>query len=199
MTARIRARKVSLKLPEEFPEFSLKRIKLRKVRPEDVGSVYAGLSDPRVVAQYGVSYTSLAATDEQMRWFEQIVSQETGRWWAIVLKTDDSMIGACGLNDWCHKHRKAEIGYWLMPEHWRKGLLTEALPAVIRYGLRDMGLHRIHADVEPDNKPSCALLTKFGFHLEGTLRDVELKDGKFLSLHQYGLLASDAATSRFLT
>lgn len=85
-----------------------------------------------------------------------------------------------------------------MPEHWRKGLLTEALPAVIRYGFRDMGLHRIHADVEPENKPSCALLTKFGFHLEGTLRDVELKDGKFLSLHQYSLLSSDAVASQLL-
>ncbi|MPQ85456.1 GNAT family N-acetyltransferase [Pseudomonas sp. MAFF 730085] len=185
-------------MSEEFPEFSLERIKLRKIRPRDIGSVYMGLSDPRVVAQYGVSYKSLAATDEQMRWFEQIICQKTGIWWAIALNTDDSMIGACGLNDWCHKHRKAEVGYWLMPEHWRKGLLTEALPAVIRYGLCDMGLHRIHADVEPDNEPSCALLTKFGFHLEGTLRDVELKDGRFLSLHQYSLLSSDAAALRFL-
>lgn len=193
-----RQKKVSHKLSEEFPEFSLRRIKLRKVRPGDVASVYAGLSDPRVVAQYGVSYTSLAATDEQMRWFEHIVVQKTGMWWAIALKTDDAMIGACGLNDWCHKHRKAEIGYWLMPEHWRQGLLTEALPSVVRYGLRNMGLHRIHADVEPDNEPSCALLKKFGFHLEGTLRDVELKEGKFLSLHQFSLLASDAGAERFL-
>lgn len=59
-----RQKKVSHKLSEEFPEFSLRRIKLRKVRPGDVASVYAGLSDPRVVAQYGVSYASLAATDE---------------------------------------------------------------------------------------------------------------------------------------
>jgi ribosomal-protein-alanine N-acetyltransferase len=193
-----RQKKVSHKLSEEFPEFSLRRIKLRKVRPGDVASVYAGLSDPRVVAQYGVSYTSLAATDEQMRWFEHIVLQKTGMWWAIALKTDDSMIGACGLNDWCHKHRKAEIGYWLMPEHWRQGLLTEALPSVVRYGLQNMELHRIHADVEPDNEPSCALLRKLGFHLEGTLRDVELKEGKFLSLHQFSLLASDAGAERFL-
>ena len=185
-------------MSENFPEFSLERIKLRKIRPEDVGAVYAGLSDPRVVAYYGVSYASLAATDEQIAWFEHIVSQGQGIWWAIALHENDLMIGACGLNDWCNQHRKAEIGYWLMPQHWRKGLLTEALPSILRYGLQDMGLHRIHADVEPDNEPSCALLRKFGFQLEGTLRDVELKAGKFISLHQYSLLSSDDPASWLL-
>lgn len=183
-------------MSREFPEFTLDRIKLRRIRPEDIDAVYAGLSDHQVVAHYGVSYTSLAATKEQMKWFEQIVARKTGIWWAIALIEDDSMIGACGFNDWSHEHRKAELGYWLMKEHWRQGLLTEGLPSIIKYGLCDMGLHRIHADVEPDNEASCALLRKFGFHLEGTLRDVERKGDKFLSLHQYSLLSSDASALR---
>lgn len=79
-----------------------------------------------------------------------------------------------------------------MPEYWRRGLLSEALPSMIDYGFSTMGLHRIHADVEPENEPSCALLRKFGFKLEGTLRDVEFKDGRFLSLHQYSLLSTDS-------
>ena len=184
-----------LKMSVKFPEFSLNRVKLRKVRPGDIDAVYAGLSDPRVVAHYGVSYASLEATEEQMKWFEHIVTQETGIWWAIALHENDSMIGACGLNDWCIQHRRAHIGYWLMPDYWRQGFLTEALPSILQYGLQDMGLHRIHADVEPDNTASCGLLKKFGFQLEGTLRDVEFKAGKFISLHQYGLLSSDVSVS----
>nr|WP_314487704.1 GNAT family protein [uncultured Pseudomonas sp.] len=174
-----------------FPEFRLERITLRKILPMHVVDVYKALSDPRVIAHYGVSYSSLAETEEQMRWFERIITERSGIWWGISLINQASLIGACGFNDWCHTHRKAEIGYWLMPEYWRQGLLSEALLSVIDYGFGNLGLHRIHADVEPENEPSCSLLRKFGFQREGTLRDVEFKDGRFLSLHPYSLLSTD--------
>ncbi|MBA1194091.1 GNAT family N-acetyltransferase [Pseudomonas entomophila] len=96
-----------------------------------------------------------------------------------------------------HAHRHAHLGYWLMPEHWRKGLLSEALPWILQYAFDHLQIHRVHADVEPENTASCALLRKVGFQLEGTLRDVEIKDGRFLSLHQYSLLASDPAAQRY--
>ncbi|MFK3907974.1 GNAT family N-acetyltransferase [Pseudomonas monteilii] len=179
------------KVPASFPEFSLERIRLRKILPMHTADVYRALSDPRVIAHYGVSYSSLAETEEQMRWFEQIVAEQSGIWWGISLGNQSSLIGACGFNDWSHAHRKAEIGYWLMPEYWRQGFLSEALPSMLRYGFDTMGLHRVHADVEPENGPSCALLRKCGFQLEGTLRDVEFKEGRFLSLHQYSLLSTD--------
>ncbi|WP_342648773.1 GNAT family protein [Pseudomonas sp. REB1044] len=174
-----------------FPEFLLERISLRKILPSHISDVYKALSNPQVIAHYGVSYSSLAETEEQMRWFERIVNERSGIWWGISLVNNESLIGACGFNNVCHDHRKAEIGYWLMPEYWGRGLLSEALPSMIDYGFSTMGLHRIHADVEPENEPSCALLKKFGFMLEGTLRDVEFKGGRFLSLHQYSLLSTD--------
>ncbi|WP_263272278.1 GNAT family N-acetyltransferase [Pseudomonas phytophila] len=172
-------------------------MRLRPVRPADLPAVYAGLSDPQVIAHYGVSYSSLEATEVQMRWFEEIVAEQTGAWWAIAEFKNDSIIGACGFNDWSHEHRRTELGYWLMPAYWRQGLLTEALPSVFRYAFNALGVHRIHADVEPANAASCALLRKLGFHLDGTLRDVELKDGEFLSLHQYSLLRTDSAAQDY--
>ncbi|MFR0675862.1 GNAT family N-acetyltransferase [Enterobacterales bacterium AW_CKDN230030176-1A_HGKHYDSX7] len=180
-----------------FPSTVLNRLQLRAFRPDDIGEVYAALSHPQVIAHYGVSYPDLASTAEQMRWFEQIQAQGTGLWWAITERERDVVIGACGFNDWSHTHRHAHIGYWLMPEHWRKGLLSEALPWILRHAFGPLQIHRIHADVEPENTASCALLRKVGFQLEGTLRDVEIKDGRFLSLHQYSLLASDPAAQPY--
>jgi ribosomal-protein-alanine N-acetyltransferase len=133
-----------------------------------------------------------------MQWFEKIVAEQTGVWWAIADLKGDSMIGACGFNDWSQHHRRVELGYWLMPTYWRQGLLTEALPSVFRYAFEALGVHRIHADVEPANEASCALLRKLGFHHDGTLRDVELKDGEFLSLHQYSLLRTDPVARMYL-
>jgi ribosomal-protein-alanine N-acetyltransferase len=51
----------------------------------------------------------------------------------------------------------------------------------------------VHADVEPENAASLHLLEKLGFAHEGTLRDVEYKDGRYISLHQLSLIETDPA------
>jgi RimJ/RimL family protein N-acetyltransferase len=86
-----------------------------------------------------------------------------------------------------------------MPEHWGQGLMQACLPTILRFALGTLGAHRIHADVEPENPASARLLERLGFVLEGTLRDVEYKDGHFLSLHQYSLLTTDPAARGLLT
>lgn len=98
-----------------------------------------------------------------MRWLEQIFAERSGIWWAIALSKGDTMVGACGLSHWNHAHRWAEIGYWLIPDYWRQGILSEALPRILHPALGTMGVHRVHANVEPENIASCSLLRKLGF------------------------------------
>ncbi|UBQ43764.1 hypothetical protein [Comamonas thiooxydans] len=54
-------------LPAEFPEFFLPNCALRRIHRNDVQAIFSGLSNPLVIAHYGVSYDSLEAADEQMR------------------------------------------------------------------------------------------------------------------------------------
>lgn len=68
----------------------------------------------------------------------------------------------------------------------------------MRYAFESMNVHRIHVDIEPENIASCRLVEKLGFTHEGTLRDVECKNGRYLSRHQYSLLASDHAARALL-
>ncbi|TDV50317.1 hypothetical protein EC919_107336 [Pseudomonas graminis] len=68
------------------PWFSPGEYTLRKVEPRDIHAVFAGLSHPQVIAHYGVSYASLEATAEQMHWFERVVSEGHGRWWATATR-----------------------------------------------------------------------------------------------------------------
>lgn len=76
--------------------------------------------------------------------------------------------------------------------------MSQALPIILRYAFSEMHIHRVHADVEPDNLASFNLLKKLGFIHEGTLRDVEYKDGKYLSLCQMGLIETDEAAKAIL-
>ena len=172
-------------------EFHLGDYMLRKIQAKDIDQVFAGLSHPDVVNYYGLSYDSVDATSEQMVWYESLLSERTGIWWAIAELEQDKLIGACGFYDWDVPNQSIDLGYWLLPEYWGRGIMQRALPLILRHAFDQLHIHRIHADVEPDNIASCNLLRKVGFTHEGTLRDAECKDGGRVSLHQFGLLASD--------
>jgi RimJ/RimL family protein N-acetyltransferase len=62
-----------------------------------------------------------------------------------------------------------EIGYILFRAHWGKGIVTEAVAALIDLLFAE-GQRRVFADTDPDNKASIAVLQRLGFTLEATLR-----------------------------
>jgi [ribosomal protein S5]-alanine N-acetyltransferase len=176
-----------------FPELRTARFLLRRIVPADAEAVFVGLSDPRVIRHYGVSYRSREETQVQMRWFEDLLAQGTGIWWAVCEPSNPAtLIGATGLNDVCSKHLKGELGYWLLPDHWGHGVARECVAAVLAYGYDVMKLHRVAADVDVDNLRSIALLERLGFQFEGVRRGCELKDGVHIDLRVYSRLATDA-------
>jgi ribosomal-protein-alanine N-acetyltransferase len=174
-----------------FPTLRTDRLVMRQMQPDDLPMVFQGLSHPEVIRCYGVSFESEEATREQMEWFASLEREGSGIWWAMTKVDDGEFVGAIGFNNLSRIHRKAELGFWLLPEHWRKGLVSEALPVVLAHGLDALGLHRMEATVETENTASMGVLQKAGFVLEGTLRDCEFKNGRFISLHVLALLRED--------
>jgi ribosomal-protein-alanine N-acetyltransferase len=61
----------------------------------------------------------------------------------------------------------AHLGYWLDGEHQRRGLMTEAVSAVVTFAFDTLGLHRVQAAVMPHNAASLRVLAKLGFRKEG--------------------------------
>ncbi len=183
-------------MPElSFPELRTSRFLLRRIVQNDLSTVFAGLSDPRVIVNYGVSYESPEATQRQLDWFENIFNDRTGIWWGISdPTTTDGLLGACGLNDIVVPHKRAELGYWLLPELWGKGVARECVKAILSYAFGELGIHRVGADVDIENIRSSTLLESLGFQLEGIRRGCEIKNGVFLDLKQYSLLSSDPAS-----
>ena len=66
--------------------------------------------------------------------------------------------------------RRADAGYWLLPEGRGKGLATRALALAARWALLDAGFERVQLWTEPDNKPSQRAADRAGFQREGVLR-----------------------------
>ena len=172
----------------KFPTIKTDRLLLRQFKEGDLENVFKGLSHPDIIKYYGVRYNTLEDTKEQIKWFAELERSGTGIWWAVC--SPDSMVfhGACGLNNLHREHKKAEIGFWLMPAYWSKGIMTEAIPLVCKYGFDELGLHRIEAMVETENLNSKRLMEKLKFTHEGTMVECEVKDGIYISLDIYAML-----------
>ncbi|MEL7530934.1 MAG: GNAT family N-acetyltransferase [Bacteroidota bacterium] len=171
--------------------FSTQRLLIRPIEAGDHPSVFAGLSHPEVIKYYGVSFESYEDTQSQMDWYRKLQEEKTGLWWAILDKADQSFLGALGLNDWEHQHRKAEFGLWLLPQHWGKGYIQEAAPVVLQYAFSAMKLHRIEAFVESQNLASQKAMRRLGFTHEGCMREVEYKNDRFISLEIFAFFEED--------
>jgi [ribosomal protein S5]-alanine N-acetyltransferase len=174
-----------------FPELNTSRFLLQQIVPDDQAFIFKGLSDPQVIPYYGVRYDSFEATCAQMDFYDDLLTNKTGCWWKIVNKQTMKPAGACGINGYQAEHEKAEIGYWLLPEFWKKGIMPEVVPVMIAYLFANWKLHRLEAVVEDGNEASCKLSEKLGFRFEGKLREAEIKFGKRISLLMYSLLATD--------
>ncbi len=181
-----------------FPEIRTPRFHLRQIVSDDIPTVFEGLSHPEVIEHYGVRYSSIEETRLQMEWFDQIYSDGTGIWWGISdSQASSPLIGAVGLNDISLEHQRAEIGYWLLPSHWGRGVAKECASAVVTYAFETMRLHRIGAEVDLGNARSATLLERLGFTFEGARRDYEVKNGAHIDLKYYGLLATDSSADAY--
>jgi [ribosomal protein S5]-alanine N-acetyltransferase len=175
----------------EFPTITSQRLLLRQFVDSDIQNVFQGLSDPEIIKYYGVSYKTLDETKEQMKFFADLEKEGTGIWWAVCSLDNKTFYGAGGLNNLSKEHKKAEIGFWLLTDYWGQGILKEAMPFICEYGFNKLGLHRIEGFVETDNLNCKKAIEKLDFKHEGTMRDCEIKNGKFVSVDIYSKLKTD--------
>src|SRR4030095_11911361 len=100
--------------------------------------------------------------------------------WGIALLNDPSIvIGTICIWNIQKEHYCAEIGYILHPDHWRKGIMKEAINAVVDYGFSILGLHSIEALLNPENIGSSSVLESTGFIKEGHLKESIYFNGVF--------------------
>ena len=101
------------------------------------------------------------------------------------------VIGSCGIRRKPESGWEADIGYELAPEHWGRGYATEVALAMVDFGFRELGLHRISSRCIADNAASARVLEKVGLRLEGRLRENEYFKGRWWDTLLYGLLESE--------
>lgn len=168
-----------------------KNYTLKEITPSDIHNIHKGLSDPEITKYYDVHFATLEETKEQMEWYENLKNEGTGIWWGIYDSTTNEFCGAGGFNSLEKQHRKAEIGLWLLKEHWGKGILKEVMPLLFQQGFTTLNLNRIEGYVVSDNEKCRKALEKINFTYEGTMRACEIKDDKPISVAIYSILKNE--------
>jgi [ribosomal protein S5]-alanine N-acetyltransferase len=161
------------------------RFVLREIEQSDIENIHKGLSHPEVTKYYDVSFPTLEATQEQMDWYADLKKNSTGLWWGVYSKESGAFCGAGGYNGLVKEHRKAEIGFWLLPEYWGQGIMQEVMPKIFELGFELLNLNRIEGFVHGENQNCKKALEKINFQHEGTMRECEIKDGKFIDVEIY--------------
>jgi ribosomal-protein-alanine N-acetyltransferase len=103
-------------------------------------------------------------------------------YWGISQKDNPGLIGTICLWKFSEDRKEAEVGYELLPDCHRKGIMSEALNAVLNYGFNELNLQEILAFTNKFNENSKGLLLKHDFVLQEGRTDEGFPDNLVFSL-----------------
>ena len=173
-----------------FPELKTERLLLRKLTKNDAGEIFFLRSNEDVLRYLGrepaKSITEAEEFIEKIN--KNIDGNESVLWGIDLLNEPGRIIGTICLWNIRTEYLRSEIGYVLHPGHWGKGIMKEAINAVVDYGFNVLQLHSIEALLSPENIASSSVLEKTGFVKEGHLKESYYFRGKFSDTAIYSRL-----------
>ena len=110
---------------------------------------------------------------------------------AILLKSEQRLIGSARVGITEAKDKRGTLGYALDPGQWGQGYATEAVALVLGLGFNTLGLHRIFATCDARNTASSRIMEKLGMVREGRLRENEYVEGRWHDSLLYAMLEQD--------
>ena len=176
----------------DLPTLETDRLILRKMTPNDAEAVFAYASDPEVTRY--VSWETHRSIEDSRTFLDFATSKyESGGEpeWGIVYKGDHRFVGTCGIVSWEPYHARAELGYALSRDYWGRGLMAEAVGAMISFGFERMNLNRMEARCIAENVASARVMEKAGMLYEGMLRQRELIKGEHRDIMIYSILRDE--------
>jgi ribosomal-protein-alanine N-acetyltransferase len=172
-----------------FPTIHTERLALRELEAADVNEIFFLRSDMDVLKY--LDKEPEKSVDEAKKFIESIKENtihNNSILWGIALRESHEIIGSICFWRILKEHYRAEIGYVLHPAFQGKGIMDEAIKAVLQYGFEAMQLHSVEANINPANIASMKLLEKNGFVKEAYFKENYYCNGKFIDSAIYSLI-----------
>jgi ribosomal-protein-alanine N-acetyltransferase len=179
-------------LPQRMPVIEHAPVVLREFGDSDIGVVLSAAEDPLIplittVPAAGGLGEALAYIQRQ----RQRLPSGAGYSFAIADIATGEAVGQIGL--WLRDLNvgRASTGYWIGPEHRRRGYASAALTAITAWGLALDGVHRIELHAEPWNRGSWRAAERAGYQREGLLRSWQQVGDERCDMYVYSVLRQD--------
>ena len=180
-----------------MPDLETDRLRLRKLTMHDAADVFRYSRDPEVARHVlWDAHRTIGESRAYLRYMLRKYRNREPASWGIEWKETGRIIGTIGFMWIQQDNSAAEIGYSLARDFWNRGIMTEALEAVIRYGFRRLNLNRLEAQHETTNPASGAVMRKCRMQKEGTLRQRLYNKGRYVDVDLYAILRRDYNEAR---
>lgn len=147
------------------PTLETARGRLRPLSKADADGLFAAFSDPETMTYWSAPpHQSLSDTEADIAWW----LEANGDAAFAIEDREGGLVGRVGL----YRVREGvrEVGIILRPDRAGEGHASAAVRVLCGYGFAALGLHRIVADIDPDNLASCRLFEACDFTLEARLK-----------------------------
>jgi RimJ/RimL family protein N-acetyltransferase len=171
------------------PPLEGRLVRLRAIREDDLPLMNEMFTDPEVLRHLS-AVTFPQPVGSAREWWQGTRADPTT--FAFVIETlAGELAGACDLREVNGQSRTAMAGLWIGRPFWDRGLGTDAVRTLCRFGFREVNLQRVGLLVHETNPRGVRAYEKVGFRLEGRLRRAHFVDGRHVDTLVMGLLAEE--------
>lgn len=157
---------------------------IRNFVKEDLKEVLEYTSDPEVMRYLPESTFTKEDAEE---FISKNINEKTEEF-AVILKSENKVIGHIIFHPWYEPFKTWEIGWVFNKEYHRKGFASEAASKFLEHGFETLNLHRIIATCDPRNTASYKVMEKIGMRREGrNIKSVNINN-EWLDEYFYAIL-----------
>jgi len=170
-----------------LPLIELKQCILRPWHPDDATALVKHANNPRIASNLRDGFPYPYTLRDAKLWLDMAGDNKKDVILAIEVEGEAS--GGIGLHGHKDVYRyNGEIGYWLSERYWGKGIMSEAVAAMVNHAFTKTSWLRLFACIFENNPASMKVLEKNGFKLESIHRKALMKEGKLMDEHLYAIL-----------
>ncbi len=176
------------------PSFPIRtdRLALRPWRLDEEEVYHTLRGDPEVVRYlYDEPLSRTEAVNRLTRLRSEITEPDAWMNLAVEVVASGRVVGDVGLCWRSDIHRRAEIGYTLLPDQRGLGYATEAAAAMVELAFTSLGAHRVSGHLDQRNRASAAVLERLGMRREAHLVENEWVKGEWTDEAVYAVLARE--------
>lgn len=167
-----------------FPIIITERLNLRKILLTDLDRVHYFRSDKEINKYIKREPQTREMTIAHIEEITAALKTDKSVTWGITTKDSNVLIGSICLWNFSEDRKTAEVGYGLDPEFQGKGIMSEALKAVLDFGLNQKGFQTIEAYTDYRNIPSKKLLKQHGFIPREGIKDPDNQDNEVFYINR---------------